>query len=313
MNQISQKKFEKYEIIKRILSSRNFSVDPYKEINYGLQFRVSDEKKSGIIRIYQSKDDSTKIDYSLVNPKNFKIEIQEIIEDESYKYISNEELKNSNRFGYPIIGTDEAGKGDYFGPLVSAGVYVDLERAKRLAGLGVQDSKNLSDKQNEHIAKKIKKICDSRYSIVEISPYRYNTLYEQLIRENRNLNDLLAWGHAKSIEEILKRANCQRAIIDKFSNEKFVLNKLQERGKKIEIIQIHRAERNIAVAAASILARTRFLEKLMELSEQFNIQFPKGSSSVVIEKGKEFIEKYGKENLNQIAKLHFKTTQIILE
>jgi len=216
-----------------------------------------------------------------------------------------------NRFGFPIIGTDEAGKGDYFGPLVGAGVYIDEEEAKKLASIGVKDSKTLSDQKNIELAERIKTICKYHFSVIEISPLRYNQLYEDFTRENKNLNHLLAWSHAKAIEELLTRVNCSTAVIDQFSDEKFILNKLQERGKKIKIIQMHRAEENIAVAAASILARARFLEKLEELSQIYKIKLPKGSSGVITI-AKEFIEKYGEEKLNQVAKLHFKTTKSII-
>lgn len=216
-----------------------------------------------------------------------------------------------NRFGFPIIGTDESGKGDYFGPLVGAGVYIDEEKAKKLASIGVKDSKALSDRQNIELAEKIKTICKYHFSIIEISPPRYNHLYEEFTRENKNLNHLLAWSHAKAIEELLTRVKCSTAVIDQFSDEKFILSKLQERGKKIKIIQMHRAEENIAVAAASILARARFLEKLEELSQVYKIKFPKGSSGV-IKIAKEFVDRYGKEMLNQVAKLHFKTTKSII-
>jgi len=303
--------YETYENIKDALISNNFEVNNYKKISYGVQFLITYTSFSGIIRIYQNKKGQIRIDYSLIKSDQFKQRIQNIIEQQRFNSFSEKNLKRLNRFGFPIIGTDEAGKGDYFGPLVGAGVYADEERAKKLASIGVRDSKTLTDNQNIELAKKIKDICKYHFSIIEISPPKYNALYEEFKLEKKHLNHLLAWSHAKAIEELLTRVNCSTAVIDQFSNERFILSKLQERGKKIKIIQMHRAEENIAVAAASILARARFLEKLEELSQVYKIKFPKGSSGV-IKIAKEFVDKYGKEMLNQVAKLHFKTTKSII-
>jgi len=300
-----------YENIRNTLSSKNFIVNSYKKIQYGIQFSVVYGNSKHLLRIYQNKKGQIKIDYSLVKSDQIKKRIQELIEQNAFETLTEEDLKSLSKFGYPLIGTDEAGKGDYFGPLVGAGVYVDEDRAKKLASIGVQDSKDLSDEQNIELSKRIKNFCKHRFSIIEISPPRYNDLYETFTRENKNLNHLLAWSHAKAIEELLSRVDCSTAVIDQFSDERFILNKLQEKGKQITIIQMHRAEENIAVAAASILARSRFLEKLKELSQIYKIEFPKGSSKEVIEIAKEFIEKQGKEMLYQVAKLHFKTSNSV--
>ena len=106
---------------------------------------------------------------------------------------------------------------------------------------------------------------------------------------------------------------CDIAISDQFADEKFILNKLQERGQKISLVQIHKAERNIAVAAASILARAKFLERLNKLKEEYKMEFPKGASTVVIEQGKYFVQRYGSKKLEKVAKIHFKTTEKILD
>jgi ribonuclease HIII len=214
--------------------------------------------------------------------------------------------------GFPIIGTDESGKGDYFGPLVSAGVYVDEHSAKLLELEGVRDSKKLSDKKNEELADSIIKICNDRYSIIEIPPEKYNDLYDQFIREKKNLNTLLAWGHAKAIEELLSKVECDNAIADQFADERFILSKLQEKGKKLNLIQMHKAEENIAVAAASILARARFLQKLSKLSSEYRVELPKGASINVINIAKSVVATHGRDALRKVAKLHFKTTKEVL-
>jgi ribonuclease HIII len=212
----------------------------------------------------------------------------------------------------PSIGTDESGKGDFFGPLVCAGVYVDAANADVLREMGVRDSKRLSDRRCRDLAEGIKAICRERYSVVEVSPARYNDLYEQFRREGKNLNTLLAWAHARVLENLLSRVACARAITDQFADPRFVQSKLQERGKKIDLIQMPRAEVHIAVAAASVLARARFLERLEELSAHFDMTLPKGASNAVVQAGRAFIKRFGPAALRQVAKLHFKTTAEVL-
>jgi ribonuclease HIII len=212
----------------------------------------------------------------------------------------------------PSIGTDESGKGDFFGPLVCAGVYVDAGSAEVLQDMGVRDSKRLSDRRCRELSEGIQTTCCERYSVVEISPARYNDLYEQFRREGKNLNTLLAWAHARVLENLLSRVACTRAITDQFADPRFVHSKLQERGKKIDLIQMPRAEVHIAVAAASVLARARFLERLEGLSGQFGMTLPKGASQTVILAGQALVKQFGAAALRQAAKLHFKTTAAVL-
>jgi len=298
---------EIFDMVTKRVVTNGMRIFEVKKISYGIQFKISDGEHSELLRIYQNKKNETKYDYSQIRNEPFKVKIQKIIQDPQFV-----EISSNKDYGYPIIGTDEAGKGDYFGPLVSAGVFVkDENEAKTLASIGVKDSKELSDNQNIELAEKIKEICKYHFSVIEISPRTYNNLYSQFKHESKNLNTLLAWAHAKVIEELLSRVECNKAVIDQFANEKFLLNKLQEKGKRIEIIQIHKAEENIAVAAASNLARAKYLEKLSKLSEEFKMNFPKGASEKAIEMAKLFVEKYGEEKLQDIAKLHFKTTNSV--
>jgi ribonuclease HIII len=212
----------------------------------------------------------------------------------------------------PSIGTDESGKGDFFGPLVCAGVYVDEASAEVLRGMGVRDSKRLSDRRCRELADGIKASFHQQYSVVEISPARYNDLYEQFRREGKNLNTLLAWAHARVLENLLGRVACTRAITDQFADPRFVQSKLQERGKKIDLIQMPRAEVHIAVAAASVLARARFLGRLEALSARFDMTLPKGASRMVVLAGQALVKRFGTAALRQAAKLHFKTTAEVL-
>jgi len=210
------------------------------------------------------------------------------------------------------IGTDESGKGDYFGPLVSAGVCVNRNTELELRAIGVRDSKKISDQNIRKIAKQIRAICKGFYTEVPIPPQTYNSLYEQFRKEGKTLNTLLAWAHARAIENILASAPCEYALADQFADERFIISKLQEAGRKITLIQMPKAEQDIAVAAASILARDRFLFYMDKMSLDYHMNFPKGASAEVIRVAKEFLAKYSKDDLAKVAKLHFRTTREVL-
>jgi len=208
--------------------------------------------------------------------------------------------------GIKRIGIDESGKGDYFGPLVIAAVFVDATTQDELALMEVRDSKKISDGRILEMAPDIKTICP--HSVIAIGPHKYNELYAKI----RNLNRLLAWGHAKALETLLERVSCERAIADQFGDERLILNALQEKGRKIVLEQRTKAESDIAVAAASILARAEFLLRLKRLSEEIGRTLPKGASPAVELAGKMVVKKYGQERLGTVAKLHFKTTKAVL-
>jgi ribonuclease HIII len=204
------------------------------------------------------------------------------------------------------IGIDESGKGDYFGPLVIAAVFVNATTQGELALMQVRDSKKISDGRIIEMAPDIKLICP--HSVIAIGPHKYNELYAKI----RNLNQLLAWGHAKALENLLDRVSCERAISDQFGDERLILNALQEKGRKIVLEQRTKAESDMAVAAASILARAEFLLRLKRLSDEVGTTLPKGASPAVELAARMVIKKHGQERLDSIAKLHFKTTQAVL-
>ncbi len=306
----SEKLISIYQNIKPLLASEGFSVTNYEDISYGIQFSVSFNDWYGVIRIYQNKKGVIRNDYSQLKNSENASKVIAIIEQ---KQKPLKEVNGNIEIGFPIIGTDESGKGDYFGPLVSAGVYVDEQSVSALIASGIKDSKDLSDSKNIELAQKIMEICNGRFSIIEISPEKYNDLYEQFKKEKKNLNTLLAWGHAKAIEELLSKVDCQTAIADQFADERFIKSKLQEKGKKLNLIQMHKAEQNIAVAAASILARARYLEKLSRLSNEYKIDLPKGASQIVIETAKKLVSMHGESVFRKVAKLHFKTTKEVIQ
>ncbi len=204
------------------------------------------------------------------------------------------------------IGIDESGKGDYFGPLVIAAVFVDQTTQRELALMQVRDSKKISDGRILEMAPEIRQICP--HSLIAIGPQKYNALYAKI----KNLNRLLAWGHARALENVLQQVECGLAISDQFGDERLILNALQEKGKQIKLEQRPKAESDLAVAAASILARAEFLIRLRRLSEEVGTTLPKGASAQVELAGKMVVKKHGRDRLATVAKLHFKTTQAVL-
>lgn len=206
----------------------------------------------------------------------------------------------------PRIGIDESGKGDVFGPLCIAGVFASGEEISKLKSLGVKDSKKISDANIIKIGKKIR--AGFTHHIIKINPKKYNELYPQF----KNLNSLLAWGHATTIEQLVQKTACRTVIIDQFANEHVVLTALRRKKLEVHLTQRHRAEEDLIVAAASILARQTFLEGLEQLSEEFGVPLPKGASAQTIAAGKALVRKHGAEILSSAAKMHFKTLDAIL-
>lgn len=210
----------------------------------------------------------------------------------------------------PHMGVDESGKGDFFGPLVIAAAYVDEGIAKDLKALNVRDSKTItSDKAAQDLAKKIRARLGDRFAVVSIGPAAYNRLYATMSSVNR----ILAWGHARAIENLLEKVpNCPRALSDQFGPEQQIQRALQQKGRKIKLEQRHRAESDIAVAAASILARSGFLTALDKLGEKYGVKLPKGASDQVKRVAGELVQKHGGTALLETAKCHFKTTDDVL-
>ncbi len=202
-------------------------------------------------------------------------------------------------------GIDESGKGDFFGPLVIAGVVVTPETAPKLRELGVCDSKKITSSEKIiRLANEIRRIAQGSYSRVMLMPETYNRLYTSI----GNLNRLLAWGHARVIENLLElRPECPRMLSDKFGDERLIRNALMERGRQIQMEQMVRAESDVAVAAASILARDGFLAGMKSLAEISGRELPKGASALVKNCAAEIFAQQGGEIFRKIAKLHFKT------
>ena len=210
----------------------------------------------------------------------------------------------------PRIGVDESGKGDFFGPLCVAGVYINESVVKAWEDAGVRDSKNISsDNKMRELAKLIRETPGCVTSVVPIGNEAYNRLYAKM----GSVNTLLAWGHARIIENLMTQAHRMipppvRAISDQFAHDKETVGRaLMTLGRSIELVQRHKAEEDLAVAAASIMARNEFVTRLGMLENQFGMKLPKGASAAVDQAAKDFIATHGVENLGKVAKMHFRT------
>jgi ribonuclease HIII len=211
------------------------------------------------------------------------------------------------------IGTDEAGKGDYFGPLVTAAVMVFDNTAETLRLLGVRDSKLLSDQQVRRLAYDVRSAIT--WNVVEIQPRRYNELLTEFQKRGDSSNTLLAWAHARAIENLLQLgAATTNVLVDAFTDAAYIKSRLlrttQERG--LTLVAVPRAEANVAVAAASILARDKYLQWLSDTGFKLKTKIPKGASVEVESAAREIVRRFGADKLDDLVKLHFRTTQRVL-
>jgi ribonuclease HIII len=249
-----------------------------------------------------------------------KLVLQGKATQEFIEFVLEPEILKEARLGYeavldpdlllPRLGVDESGKGDFFGPLCIAGAYINETVVRAWKDAGIRDSKNISsDKRIRELAELIRKTPGCVSTVVPIGNEAYNRLYAKM----RSVNTLLAWGHARVIENLMglkyqMNPPPVRAISDQFaSNKETVAKALMSLGRSIELVQKHRAEADLAVAAASILARNEFVTRLGNLGKQYGLALPKGASAAVDAAAKEFIAKHGVENLPKVAKMHFRT------
>lgn len=210
----------------------------------------------------------------------------------------------------PHMGIDESGKGDFFGPLVIAAAYVDEGIVDKLRELGVRDSKKItSDNVALNLAREIRKVLGDRCAMVTIGPRSYNRMYTKI----RNVNKMLAWGHARAIENLLEKVpDCPRALSDKFGPTHQIERALMEKGQTIRLDQRTKAESDPAVAAASILARAGFLYALKTIGKEHDFEVPKGASEKVRREAEKLVAYKGPGILLETAKCHFQTTDKVL-
>lgn len=257
---------------------------------------------------------------NLVQYKSGKLVVQGKETREFVEFVLEPVILKEARLGYeavlnpdlllPRVGVDESGKGDFFGPLCVAGVYVNEAIVRAWEGAGVKDSKSIgSAKRIGELARLIRETPGCITSVVPIGNTAYNRLYASM----GNVNRILAWGHARAIENLMLERHRMnplpvRAISDQFAaNKATVAKALMSLGRQIELVQRHKAESDLAVAAASILARDEFIRRLAGLEKDYAMEFPKGASSAVDAAAAVFVKAHGANALAAVAKVHFRT------
>ncbi|RGD75028.1 ribonuclease HIII [Anaerofustis stercorihominis] len=284
----------------------SYSVSDFKKIAYGLQFYID----NNIVRIYSSKKKGITLDTSQSKSDELSLILNSIYDIFQGNGLSSSDFDAEKNQLYPImdpplLGSDEVGKGDFYAPIIVGSVYLEKNEYDILKNLGVRDSKDLSDDRIIKLASEIKKVTNN-YSILRIGQSKYNELYKKI----GNINAILAWAHVTNIKNVYKKQPFKKALVDKFGREEQIRNGLKE--LNLEMIFKPKAEQNIAVAAASILARDALLTTIKNMNKHYDFDFPLGANSIVITKGKEFVKKFGEEELNNVCKMHFKTVQNIL-
>lgn len=210
-------------------------------------------------------------------------------------------------FSGRIIGIDESGKGDFFGPLVVAACLASDDDSAFLKELGVRDSKKIAEKKLLSIDEQLRSHLS--HKVIVFSPEEYNRLYNEI----RNLNKLLALGHSRAISGVLEQAQADLAVSDKFGKDERLTSAMHEIGCRIPLEQMVRGEAVPQVAAASIIARAEFVRQMARLSEKYGEVIPKGASAAVDAAGRKLVARFGPEILPGLAKLHFKNHQRVLK
>jgi ribonuclease HIII len=198
------------------------------------------------------------------------------------------------------VGSDETGKGDSFGPLVVCAARVTVEQGEQLARLGVMDSKRITDPKALQIAAYLRE--EIPHCLRVLMPPDYNRDWRSL-----GLNSLLSREHAEAIRGVAQRGD--RVVIDQFAKKDEIGPQLRDLELDIELRT--KAESEIAVAAASILARAEFLLQLKALGDHYDLPLHKGAGAPVDRVGAEFVQRHGFARLAEVAKVHFKNSERI--
>jgi ribonuclease HIII len=291
-----------------LLLQRGIDISSSKEIAYGFQLKVCRNGDRATINIYYGEKRGLSQVISATKASSLKHELELLMAPEKEPQIFAG-FHNWQSW----IGSDECGKGDYFGPLVGSAFFATADQVPCLKKLGVQDSKHLGDARIVQIAKKLYLNFPNQTSCLVLNPKRYNELIAGFKAQRLNLNDLLAWIHEKVILELYARqSTAQGVVVDQFSKSQKVRARLAKREAVLNTVERPGGERDIAVAAASILARYQFLEARARLERIYKFSFPKGANPQVIKAAREFLKVWDQKHLGEVAKLHFKTTAHVM-
>lgn len=285
------------------LHSAGYTFTDASPIAYGTKISLRTHDKTITVSLYFSakKGFSVVIPPNVPNPHAERIRTILLASTENVSDIAREEETRYQSW----IGADEAGKGDYMGPLVTAAFLITSDMVQFVRGLGVRDSKQIKNEECRKIARKLFTSFQSRISLTALLPETYNRLYADFSAEGKSLNGLLTWAHAKSIGNLLP-LNPDAVIIDRFASEFVIRRQIRT---TVPLIARPRAEDNVAVAAASILARAHYLHHLEQLSKSVGVDLVSGSGTTADDAARAIVRKHGRDALNRTVKLHFKNTQ----
>ncbi|KXB92305.1 ribonuclease HII [Megasphaera hutchinsoni] len=280
-----------------------------KEINYGCQLRFG--ATSGIqgqVNLYYSKKKGISI-VGMGKDTEIKRQLETLgtVASAAASPVAATIAYSQEDRSPRWMGCDESGKGDVFGPLVAAACIITTQEEQLFRQWGVQDSKSIGDTKISLLAEKIKTQLGTRYSLQVWMPCVYNEKYTAFVKKHKNLNDLLGSIHGENIKQLLSTDKCTCIIVDKFGKDEYVLQAVGPIADTHRIIQIPQGERDMAVAAASILARQAFLESMQQLSDTYGMVFPKGAFQGVHKAIENFLSTHDKNELTYVGKLHFKT------
>jgi len=215
--------------------------------------------------------------------------------------IIDEILQTEKGYTY-ILGTDEAGKGEWYGPLIVECVALNPKEIDEFRKLGVKDSKKLEKRRLLDLGDRLVRLKFIRKPLI-LMPETYNRSYRKFQLEGKTLNDLMAWAHARAIKDLIGKLEYERlkVIIDKFDLKKteFRLGDLDREG--IKVIQKTKGESEIPVATASILAKYIFEKQVDELDRKFSINLRKSRPDEI-----------PREVLPRVAKIHFKNVRKVI-
>ena len=288
------------------LEKAGFSIQHIREIQYGIQLIVGREGASCPINVYHSKKRGITAVCGGSPGSPVRTELECLLGTVVDRRPSTEDILEMPFTTW--AGSDESGKGDYFGPLVVAGFVTNNSITPLLVDMRVRDSKSMDDIQLSKVSQEILRKFGDRFEVVEILPRRYNEIMEKFRKEGKNLNHLLGWAHARVLENLVKRHPFEAALADQFGDERYIREALKSMGR-LELRQMPRAERHPAVAAASVVARHRFLTRLRELNKNADLELPKGAGDNVLAAARAIFLQGGIENLSHVAKLHFAITK----